>query len=1699
MALSMVAMAILPSGGVWAGTVLAGGNTSGSHIDGGTNWAWGGLHKSFVGAGPQGSAITGDDDCLSLATHRLTNSVANLGWLLGMTSQTASPGNAWPSPSTINGIQVGYHDQNPDVTSGGYANPLNPQSTVAWGFNSFVAGCGNKALGAGSTATGMQNNATLAGSTAMGIANNSSGAGATAIGLYNTATGTGSTAMGIGATATGRGAIAMGSGGKGEPGRGTLARGANSIAIGGDTTLGARAIGSDSIALGSRSIARRDRTVAMGWNATVDAADSVAIGSHSVSKRKNEVSIGSELTKRQLTNVADATDASDAVTLGQMNKATDSIARQIEGGANVSRYVSVLSDGLAAQATGVNGIAIGSAAVVSAGGAVAIGTGARAAAENSVALGFNSVAEGANQVSVGDYGLERRISHVAQGIAKDDAVNVRQLDKAIAAMSAQTEKLSSDLTSHKGLLVASTFATDVQPELELVAVDGMGSDGTLKNAADVGEGDRTSESAVAVGLGSTASGSDAVAIGLRSNALSHKSIAIGNQASTGADQPYSVAIGAEVTTNGVGTLAIGSQAKANAANAIAVGNNRVYAVGESSIAIGNGAQSSVGTVNGIALGKNALIEDNVQSAMALGARTFVNKGANNAVALGADSLADRANTVSVGGPVVGSRQIVNVAAGTQNDDAVNIGQLRGVTTALGGGVEIGDDGHVSAPKFQVGDKTYGSVGAAIEAAAKSGGTDANAVAYDDEPKSSVTLAGEKGTTLKNVAVGRVSATSTDAINGSQLYLTSQSVASALGGGAQTEADGQVSAPAYALEGGNTTANSVGDAVSNLDGRVTDGAALMDKLRGDLSESGLIDQETGSVIAAVTYDRKADGTVDRGSVTLGGSNDANPVTLKNIATGNADTDAVNVKQMNDGLLSMKRDMTEGPIDFKYIKIKSTGPAAAASGNESVAIGPRSVASGANTLALGSGARALRLGSVAIGHNSVSDQDMAVSVGDVGTERKIINLKEGDLSAKSTEAVNGAQLYEELQKLKKSFAPKQSQLFSQLSALASGDVPSGIIAIDGVGADGSVTSTASVSGSAREDASAFAVGLGAAAHGANAVAFGRNSLVSSDDSVALGNEASTGADQPYSVAIGSEVSTNGVGALVIGARSKANGDNSIAVGGKAFAIGASSVAIGEGAQALVGAVGSVSLGKGAIVEDYVENSMALGARAYVAKGTNNAVALGGDSRADRANTVSVGGPVVSRQIVNVAAGTQAEDAVNVHQLSGVTTALGGGASIDDDGRLISPRYQVGGKTYGNVGDAIAAAAEGGGSIANAVAYDSEEKHTITLSGENGTALKNVAAGEVSAQSTDVVNGAQLHQSATSVADAIGSGASIDANGRLVVDAIEVGGQKYATVSQAIQAAAAYGATDSLAVRYDLDAQGLPNYSAVTLGGPAAAPVILANVADGKNANDAVNFGQLSSMKSYFGDRLDDVDARFDQIGTTGADAKRDAAEQSATVDVVSASGDAAEMAVPAESGDGSNNLAIGSAAKIENAANNASSVGANAVAGATGGTAMGANANANASNSTAIGESSSVWGANSVAIGAGSVANEDNTASFGDGSVQGNRRIVNIADGVNASDAATRGQLDRAVGGLQGRINDVSRDAFSGIAAATALTMIPGVDPGKTLSFGIGTAVYKGYQAVAFGGEARVTKNLKVKTGVGLASGGNTFGAGASYQW
>ncbi|WP_437437803.1 YadA family autotransporter adhesin [Trinickia violacea] len=160
---------------------------------------------------------------------------------------------------------------------------------------------------------------------------------------------------------------------------------------------------------------------------------------------------------------------------------------------------------------------------------------------------------------------------------------------------------------------------------------------------------------------------------------------------------------------------------------------------------------------------------------------------------------------------------------------------------------------------------------------------------------------------------------------------------------------------------------------------------------------------------------------------------------------------------------------------------------------------------------------------------------------------------------------------------------------------------------------------------------------------------------------------------------------------------------------------------------------------------------------------------------------------------------------------------------------------------------------------------------------------------------------------------------------------------------------------------------------------------------------------------------------------------------------------------------------------------------------GATVIGAKSVVSGANAVAIGTNATASAANSVALGSNSIANQPNTVSVG--APNNERRITNVAPGVNPTDAVNMSQLNS----LGGTVNNVARKAYSGVAGATALTMIPDVDQGKTIAVGIATGGYEGYHAVALGFTARLTENLKLRAGASASSDGYAYGVGIGYQW
>ena len=523
--------------------------------------------------------------------------------------------------------------------------------------------------------------------------------------------------------------------------------------------------------------------------------------------------------------------------------------------------------------------------------------------------------------------------------------------------------------------------------------------------------------------------------------------------------------------------------------------------------------------------------------------------AANSIAVGAGSLADRDNTVSVGAAGA-ERQITHVAAATEATDAVNLGQL-----------QASEEGALRYDLNADGSVDYAS------ATLGQGGT---------------------ATTLRNLGPGEVSALSSEAINGAQLFAANQTVATHLGGGAAVDANGVVTAPTYTInnvaangtisQGSYNDVGSAFDAVSNSLANVVDQTDELDMraVKYDVDANGdIMDSVTlsGTGGAAVRLTNVAAGSIQAGSsdAITGDQLFATHATLANYFGGSTTYDGA-TSQWTAPSFSISSIATDGSISLNdysnvtaafsavdgslrtlnqrilngsaspYLAVNSAAAAATATGDEAVAVGPQASAAGASSVAVGNGASASADNSVALGSGSVasvgaqtgytaaygeaggSSSAGEVSVGSSGAERKITNVADG---SDDHDATNVGQLNNGV-----NYAIDQSKAYT----------------------DQKIQNITNVAGSFR-----------------------------ANNSNNLADPAATGA-------------------------------NSAAGGAGSTAAGANSTALGNGAQAQA----------------------------------DNSVALGAGSVANRANTVSVGAAGAERQVVNVADGTQATDAVNVRQL-------------------------------------------------------------------------------------------------------------------------------------------------------------------------------------------------------------------------------------------------------------------------------------------------------------------------------------------------------------------------------------------------------------------------------------------------------------------
>ena len=392
---------------------------------------------------------------------------------------------------------------------------------------------------------------------------------------------------------------------------------------------------------------------------------------------------------------------------------------------------------------------------------------------------------------------------------------------------------------------------------------------------------------------------------------------------------------------------------------------------------------------------------------------------------------------------------------------------------------------------------------------------------------------------------------------------------------------------------------------------------------------------------------------------------------------------------------------------------------------------------NAIAIGTGAKANRDNSVALGGGSTTDkagtkqssytlsngitatwaggdktlEGDVVSFGAEGYERQLKNVAPGEVSATSTDAINGSQL-----------AAIVDQIAYKYVSIKSTDTPNkdntgakanNAIAI-GPNASTDTAATSSVAigdGASTTGRSTVALGLSAQATSANATALGANSIASEDDTVAVGhgakatdgNASAFGADaiasNIESTAIGHGTAASGASSTALGSRAKAAGtagvgigmlanatkDYSIAIGGESSSTADNSIAIGRkssvsendgiaiGTRSNASAAKSIAIGDGAsattadgvAIGSKSVASTAAGVAGYNANTgrTDTYANLTGATLTSTLGGVAVGTTGQTRQINYVAAGTADTDAVNVAQLKSVNLAFTGDTGSGD----------------------------------------------------------------------------------------------------------------------------------------------------------------------------------------------------------------------------------------------------------------------------------------------------------------------------------------------------------------------------------------------------------------------------------------------------
>ncbi|HFD2753881.1 TPA: YadA-like family protein [Escherichia coli] len=960
------------------------------------------------------------------------------------------------------------------------------------------------------------------------------------------------------------------------------------------------------------------------------------------------------------------------------------------------------------------------------------------------------------------------------------------------------------------------------------------------------------ERSLAIGASATSTGGFSIALGRYANSVGEFSIAQGDHAETGADDAIafgreskalgimSIALGATANASKEYAMALGASSAASAANAIAVGRNSA-AAGVDSLAFGR--LSAANAANAIAMGAESKAAEN---ATAVGTNAEAN--GLNSIALGSGSIADVDNTIALG------NQSQAVAAG-----AIAIGQGNKAdganAIALGNGSITGGVNAIA-----LGQGSYAGLenGTAIGAQASAQGKNsvalgAGSVATDADTVSVGNTTAQRQ--IVNMAAGDISTTSTDAINGSQLYAISKSVADNLGGGATVNAQGVVTSPNYRLKSG--IFGTVGDALTGLDNNTLQ----WDSLKKAYSAAHGTD--TTSTITNVK-----DGAIsDTSKDAVNGSQ--LKTTNDNVATNTANI-TTNTNSINT--------LTDSVGDLKDDALLWNGTAfSAAHGTDATSkitnVKDGDLTAGSTDAVNGS---QLKTTNDNVATNTTNITNLTDSVGDLkddallwngtafsaahGTDAtsKITNVKDGDLTAGSTDAVNGSQL----KTTNDAVAANTTNIATNTT-----NITNLTDAVDSLGDDSLLWNAT---------AGAFS-----AAHSTDATSKITN--VTAGDLTAGSTDAVNGSQLKTTndavTANTTNIATNTTNITNLTDAVDSLGDDSLLWNATA---GAFSAAHGTDATSKITNVKDGDLTAGST--DAVNGSQLKTTNDAVAANTTNIAtnttnitnltdavdSLGDDSLLWNATagafSAKHGTNGTDSKITNLLAGTvssDSTDAINGSQLYGLadsfTSYLGGGADISDAGVLTGPTYTIGGTDYNNVGDALAAINTSfSTSLGDALLWDATAKGGDgAFSAGRGTdntasIITNVADGAISSTSSDAINGSQLYDTSKYIADTLGGDAEVNADGTITAPTYAIAGGSYSNVGDALEA---IDTTLDDALLWDATANDGNGAFSAAHGKDKTASVItnVANGAISATSSDAINGSQLYTTNKYIADAL------------------------------------------------------------------------------------------------------------------------------------------------------------------------------------------------------------------------------------------------------